>query len=107
MDSSDDPQKQSQGSVNNDYEENEMHITISPQDEAFVLFGVDGARRTPGLAQIDTKKHHNDDAFFTNLQEQYKRYRGLWRYWGSIWQFHHCDFIRVRYDRTILGLIAA
>lgn len=62
--------------------------------ELVVLFGVHGARRTLELAQIDALKYSNDSTFFHELRKTYKELRG-WRYWLSIWQLKHCDFVKV------------
>jgi hypothetical protein len=61
----------------------------------FVLFGVKGSRRTLELPQIDTKKYNDDRTFFAELRNQYKAYRGFWKYWFSVWGLSYCDFVKV------------
>lgn len=70
-------------------------INIPPINQAFVLFGVKGTRRTLELAQINANKYLNDNAFFENMRKQYRELRGCLRYWFSIWRFSHCDFVKV------------
>lgn len=70
-------------------------ITMPPTDESRVLFGVQGPRRTLELAQIDALEHNQDKAFFAQVRQEYKKRRGLLRYWFSIWRFNHCIFVEV------------
>ena len=72
-----------------------VNLPTGTNHELFVLFGVDGARRTLELAQIDVSKHLDDGSFFRDLRQQYKELRGFWRYWLSIWQLQYCDFVKV------------
>ena len=71
------------------------NITMPQLNEKVVLFGVKGARRTLELAQIDTLKHNEDEIFFQSLKKEYRKLRGVLRYWFSIWQLKHCDFVKV------------
>ena len=71
-------------------------ITIPLAAQLFVLFGVKGRRRTLELAQINAKKYANDNAFFKDVVMRYKALRGRLRYWFSVWQLIHCDFVKVR-----------
>ena len=71
------------------------NITMPQSNEKVVLFGVKGARRTLELAQIDTLKHNEDEIFFQSLKKEYRRLRGILRYWFSIWRLRHCDFVKV------------
>ena len=70
-------------------------ITIPQIDESRVLFGVQGPRRTLELAQIDALEHSQDKTFFAQVRKEYKKSRGLLRYWFSIWRFNHCIFVEV------------
>ncbi|KAH6698143.1 hypothetical protein BKA61DRAFT_497437 [Leptodontidium sp. MPI-SDFR-AT-0119] len=62
--------------------------------DLYVLFGVKGPRRTLELEQIKIKEYSNDNAFFQCLTQAYKKHRGFWRYWLSIWQLAYCDFVK-------------
>jgi len=67
---------------------------MSPINRLVVLFGVKGSRRTLDLAQVPTDIHNNDRAFFFELRKRYRNLRGFWRYWFSVWQLRHCDFVK-------------
>ena len=71
-------------------------IPMPETDQAYVLFGVNGTRRTPELAQINAKRCGTDNVFFGDLRCRYRELRGYLRYWFSVWQFSHCDFVKVR-----------
>jgi len=78
-------------------------IVAMPQTHRlFILFAVKGSRRTPELAQIDTTIYTNDGAFFEHMRERYRELRGFLRYWFSVWQFNHCDFVKVQQYRESL-----
>jgi hypothetical protein len=70
-------------------------INMPQINQLFVLFGVKGTRRTLELAQINTKKYTSDKSFFEDMRKEYRYLRGYLRYWFSIWQFSHCDFVKV------------
>lgn len=74
-----------------------VNVTASTINESFVLFGVQGCRRTLELAQINISPNTDDDVFFRNLKASYRKHRGFWRYWLSIWQMRYCDFVKVCY----------
>jgi hypothetical protein len=44
---------------------------------------------------IDTKKYHDDSAFFKDLRTRNASVRGLLRHALSIWQPDHCHFVKV------------
>ncbi|KAG4439306.1 hypothetical protein IFR05_005239 [Cadophora sp. M221] len=81
----------------------QVNINRGMVSELFVLFGVKGSRRTLELAQIDVSKH-KDSIFFHDLLHEYRQRRGFWRYWFSVWQLRHCDFVKfekIRANRAI------
>ena len=82
----------------------QMVINAKQTKVSRVLFGVKGSRRTLELAQIDTLKHDEDEAFFAQLKRDYKEHRGFWRYWFSIWRFNHCTFVKARFLPSISPL---
>jgi hypothetical protein len=46
----------------------------------------------------------DDEEFFKALLREYRKGRGFLRYWFSVWQFRHCDFVKfekLRPDRII------
>jgi hypothetical protein len=77
--------------------QNEVQVNIGELSRAdvYVLFGVKGPRRTLELEQIEVKEHSDDTAFFRSLTQAYRKHRGFSRYWFSIWQLTHCDFVKV------------
>ena len=72
-----------------------ISISMPQMSESRVLFGVKGPRRTLELAQIDTAQYNQDEAFFAQMKKEYRKHRGSLRYWLSLWQFNHCDFVQV------------
>ena len=73
----------------------QTNIIMPQSNESVVLFGVKGTRRTLELAQINTLEHKEDEVFFQSLKKEYRRLRGVLRYWFSIWRLKHCDFVKV------------
>jgi hypothetical protein len=83
----------------------QVNIGELPRADVYVLFGVKGPRRTLELEQIEVKENSDDTAFFQGLTQAYRKHRGFWRYWFSIWQLTHCDFVKVRITRSIYRLL--
>ena len=79
----------------NQHRATQISIEMPEIDQALVLFGVKGPRRTLELAQIDTLRHGQDGLLFWTLGKEYKKLRGALRYWFSIWRLSHCDFVKV------------
>lgn len=69
-------------------------IPIISPDHFFVLFGIEGTRKSLELAQIDVKEYKNDSTFFNKLLLEYQPRRGFLRYWFSVWRLSHCDFVK-------------
>lgn len=61
----------------------------------WVLFGVQKNRPTLKLAQLNTENYKDDDAFFQALKKKYRKRRGFWKTWFSIWRLSYCDFVKV------------
>ncbi len=61
----------------------------------FVLFGMSGSRRLQiarlRLAQIAVEEFEDDDSFFDELINQYRKSRRYFRWTLSIWYFHTCE----------------
>jgi hypothetical protein len=70
-------------------------VFIQATGELFVLFAVQGARRTLELAHINVDQRVDDEAFFHNIRIRYKEKRGFLRYWLSIWQLKDCEMAMV------------
>lgn len=85
----------SQGTASSNPQPSQTGDKIARVDQSFVLFGVKGTRRTLELAQIDTYNYASDGEFFGDLKKAYRGLRGYLRYWFSVWQFSHCDFVKV------------
>ena len=85
-----------QGTMVNNAQGFGINMSAASINQMFVLLGVQGTRRTLDLAQIDVNNHSDDGVFFSVLREKHKILRGFWRYWFSVWQLNHCDFVKVR-----------
>jgi hypothetical protein len=72
----------------------QVNINSRSANELFILFGVEGGRQTLEFAQLDVTRQ-DDAMFFRALKERYRELRGFWRYWLSVWQLNHCDFVQV------------
>ena len=70
-------------------------VFIPAASELFVLFAVQGARRTLELAHINVDQKVDDEAFFHKIRIRYKEKRGFLRYWLSIWQLKDCEMAMV------------
>ena len=70
-------------------------VFIPATSELFVLFAVQGARRTLELAHITVDQKVDDEAFFHKIRIRYKEKRGFLRYWLSIWQLKDCEMAMV------------
>lgn len=85
----------SQGTASSNPQPSQTGNNLTRVDKLFVLFGVKGTRRTLELAQIDTYNYASDGEFFGGLKKEYRGLRGYLRYWFSVWQLSHCDFVKV------------
>jgi hypothetical protein len=77
-----------------------VSIPSSSNSELFIIFGVEGGRRTLEIAHLNTLKLKDDSEFFKHLCREYRRLRGYLRRWFSIWQLRYCDFVKVRTTPT-------
>ncbi len=57
------------------------------------------------LAQIDRRECPEDGQFFTRLKEEYKVNRGIFRRWFDVKQFHHCEFVEVGIQSSLLSIL--
>lgn len=71
--------------------------TLRPtgQNQSWILFGVQGARRTLTPTQISINDQSTDDSVFQGLKECYQTHRGRLRLWFSIWQLECCEVVKV------------
>jgi hypothetical protein len=65
---------------------------------SYVLFGVQGPRRTVTPGQIPTNNRSTDYDFFQGLKKCYQNQRGRLRLWFSIWRLENCDVVKVCYS---------
>ncbi|ODA79810.1 hypothetical protein RJ55_05406 [Drechmeria coniospora] len=75
-----------------------------PLSQSFILFGVQGPRRTLTPAQILVTSRSTDSSVFQDLRACYRTHRGWLRYWFSIWTLDHCTitkFNRLTPDRMV------
>lgn len=74
----------------------QVNINMPQIPESRVLFGVKGPRLTLELDEIKILAAHDDNDLLRSIREEHKRPRGWLRYWFSVWQLQHCDFVKVR-----------
>jgi hypothetical protein len=63
------------------------------KDTRYVILGVTTGEDLR-LTQIDVQDYR-DEHFFHELRVRYHQLRGILRYYFSIWDYSHCDFIKV------------
>ncbi|KAH0841887.1 hypothetical protein FOPE_06628 [Fonsecaea pedrosoi] len=71
-----------------------MNSVNIPSRDRFIVFGVYGKRRTLDIVHINTTKDNDDVKFLDTLLTSYRALRGRMRLWFSIWQLHHCEFVK-------------
>jgi hypothetical protein len=71
-----------------------LSLGTDSHETTYVLLGINVGDDTR-LAQIRIHGHKDVD-FFWELRIQYYNLRGLFRRWLSIWNYSHCDFVKVR-----------
>lgn len=69
-----------------------------------IIFGVQGLRKSLEIEQIEICSQMNDQIFFPEPKKRYKKHRLMVSKWFSPFQFHHCDFVRVRSSLLTLFL---
>ena len=62
---------------------------------SYILFGVQGSRRTLTPSQIPINNQSTDSAVFQDLKKCYQTYRGRLRLWFSIWRLEYCEVVKV------------
>ena len=75
--------------------DNSVGVHVSSAEKLFILFGVQGPRRTPELDQIDYGSCSSDREFFHELHQRYPKLRGYLRWIFSVWRFRTCEFVKV------------
>ncbi|KIW79955.1 hypothetical protein Z517_06570 [Fonsecaea pedrosoi CBS 271.37] len=73
-----------------------MNSVNIPSRDRFVVFGIHGKRRTLDIVHINTTKDNDDVKFLDTLFTSYRALRGRMRLWFSIWQLHHCEFVKFK-----------
>lgn len=76
------------------HQDTSVDVLAGINSELFVILGVDGKRRTLDICHLDISKHKDDGDFFKGLLREYRKFRGFLRYWFSVWQLRHCDFVK-------------
>ena len=73
--------------------------TASPdpagQTQFYILFGVQGSRRTLTPGQVPINDQSTDSSIFRDLKKCYQIYRGKLRLWFSIWRLEYCEVVKV------------
>lgn len=70
-------------------------ISISLLPRFYILLGAKRERRNLEIGHLDTTKAYDDGTLLLNLKAEYRRLRGPFRSWFSIWQLSHCEFVKV------------
>ncbi|KAK1719150.1 hypothetical protein BDP67DRAFT_172978 [Colletotrichum lupini] len=77
------------GDGGNDENITPCRLRETDHPETFVfMIGMSGSLRLHQIRLID----QNTTAFAGGMRDGYRRVRGFWRYWFSIYIFSHCDF---------------
>jgi hypothetical protein len=80
------------------------HSAVQPQISSstsgtpstrFILFGVQGSRRSIELEHIEIDDYINDSHFYSSLRKHYRQHRGRLKLWLSIWRLGFCDGVKV------------
>lgn len=74
---------------------NHFNIHISRIPEPRVIFGVEGRRLTLEVDEIKVLPSHRDHDLIQELKQRHRTLRGRLRYWFSMWQIQHCNFVKV------------
>lgn len=67
------------------------------QGQGWILFGVQGPRRTLTPSQISVHNQSTDYTVFQELKECYQANRGRLRLWFSIWRLEFCEVVKVHH----------
>lgn len=65
------------------------------ETRSYILFGVQGSRRTLTPSQIPIINQSTDSTVFQDLKKCYQTYRGRLRLWFSIWRLEYCEVVKV------------
>ena len=65
------------------------------QIQGYILFGVQGGRRTLVPAQVPVYDSSSDYSVFKDLRKCYQAQRGRLRLWFSIWHLEYCSITKV------------
>ena len=62
--------------------------------QSWVLFGVQGSRRTLEVNHIPVNNHSNDTSLYCSLRQHYRANRGRLRLWFSFWRLDYCEVVK-------------
>ena len=62
--------------------------------QSWVLFGVQGSRRTLEISNIPISNHSNDSSFYRSLRQHYRTNRGRLQLWFSFWRLDYCEVVK-------------
>ena len=68
------------------------------QASSYILFGVQGSRRTLTPSQILINDQSTDSSVFQDLKKCYQTHRGRLRLWFSIWHLEYCEVVKVCFN---------
>jgi hypothetical protein len=70
--------------------------------QRWILFGVQGSRRSIELEQIAIDDHVQDGRLYRSLRKHYRKYRGTMKLWLSIWRLSFCDGVKVCFEYKLM-----
>ena len=66
--------------------------------QSWVLFGVQGSRRTLEINHIPINNQSNDSSFYRSLRQHYRTNRGRLKLWLSFWRLDYCEVVKAWFD---------
>ena len=60
----------------------------------WVLFGVQGSRRTLEISHIPINDQSNDSSLYCSLRQHYRTNRGRLKLWFSFWRLDYCEVVK-------------
>lgn len=84
-----------QGSLITNQQDHSAPPGSTGQTNSYILFGVQGSRRTLTPSQISTNGQSTDSSVFQDLRKCYQTHRGKLRIWFSIWRLEYCEVVKV------------
>lgn len=62
--------------------------------QSWILFGVQGSRRTMEISHIPINNQSNDSSLYRSLRQHYRTNRGRLKLWFSFWRLDYCEVVK-------------